>query len=209
MDDAIALTIAELMIYTPERYSTEIFAAARQYWKDGSRGGFTTRMNGTIKFGLTAAFEQGASVSGVEPDEFEAPDTKLMTDIITDEKSHVGELLTFLDGLANDKSKTLASADYRLHMWANRYQAVLDQARIHFGGKKRLTWVLGSAEHCQTCLDLSKIVAWAQEWDASGIRPKSPDLACHGYNCACEMAETTRRRSPKALERIMNAIGAA
>lgn len=204
--DALALALVDLMIYTPERYTDEIFSAARQFWKDGSKPGLTSRMNATIKFGLMAAFEQGAGDSGVEADEFEPEDIALINGIIAEERSHVPDLVLFMDALANDPTKTLASADYRLRMWANRYPAVFDQAKIHFGGKRRLGWQLGFAEHCETCVALSKIVAWAKEWEASGIRPKSDRLACHGYNCKCAMVEVKKRRSPRAFERIMRAI---
>ena len=151
-DLAVGGVLVELMIYTNERYSNEIFQAARQYWKDGSKGGFKTRMNGTIKFGLNAAFEQGASVVGVEPDEFNSEDKDYINSIIDEEKSHVSDLLDFIDKLANDPTARLSDADYRLNMWANRYPDVQDQAKVYFGKKTRLKWTLGDAEHCETCL---------------------------------------------------------
>jgi hypothetical protein len=205
-DLAVGGILAELMIYTNERYFNEIFQAARQYWKDGSKGGFKTRMNGTIKFGLQAAFEQGASVVGVEPDEFESEDRDFINAIIEEEKSHVPDLLSFIDGLANDPTARLSDADYRLNMWANRYPDVQDQAKVYFGKRTRLQWTLGDAEHCETCLALSNIVAWAQEWQVAGIQPKSRDLACKGYNCACSLDITSKRRSPNALSRILDAM---
>lgn len=206
-DVAAGAMIAELQIYTFERYRTEIFQAARLYWKEGVRGNFTTRMFGTIKFGLQAAFDQGASVVGVEPDDYEDADKQFIADIIAGEKSHVSGLLDFLDGLARSGIKNLSDADYRLEMWANRYPDVQGRAESHFGKRRRLQWVLGDAEHCETCLALSGIVAWAQEWEVSGIQPKSRKLACNGYHCACEFQETKRRRSPNALRRIFEIIG--
>ncbi|MFA6204293.1 MAG: hypothetical protein WC710_14040 [Gallionella sp.] len=202
------LQLAELKgAYTPDRYTREVYQAAAQYWKDGNKGGFTTRMNGTIKFGLQSAWEEGAASVDVAKEDFSPEDKDEIAEIIDTEKSYVSGLLDFMDGIANDPKAKLTDADYRLDMWANRYQDVVSQAMIYFGGKIRLAWVLGEAEHCETCLALSRIVAWAKEWDESGIKPKDQRLACHGFNCACEMEETSRRRSPKAFDRIMAIIG--
>lgn len=192
--------------YTDDRYRKEVYQAAAQYWKDGNRGGFTTRMYGTIKFGLQSAYEQGADSVGVPLEDFEQDDKDRIDKIITEEKSHVAGLLEFMDALANRPDAKLSDANSRLDMWVNRYSDVVSQAKLQFGGKKRMAWLLGDAEHCETCKQLSRIVAWAEEWDKSGIKPKDNRLECHGYNCACRMEETSRRRSPNALKRIMAAI---
>lgn len=193
--------------YTENRYTNELYAAAAGYWKNGIRGNFISAINGTVKFGLTSAFRQGAAAVEVNPDEFSAEDKAFLQSIIDEEKTHVQGLLEFVDGLARDPKAKLADVSPRIEMWAKRFTDVISRAKIHFGGKRRLAWRLGEAEHCTTCLALSKIVAWAQEWEQADIRPKDQRLECHGYNCACEMEETTRRRSPKALQRILQAIG--
>jgi hypothetical protein len=192
--------------FSNERYTREIYNAAAQYWKDGNKGGFRSRMNGTIKFGLPGAWEQGAASVEVVPADFSPEDKAALNAIITEEQSHVNDLLTFIDGLANNSSARLSDANPRLDMWIKRYNDVKNQALIRFGGKQRLQWKLGSAEHCETCLGLSNIIAWAQEWDKSGIKPKDKRLACHGYNCACELVPTDKRRTGRALEKIVNVV---
>jgi len=93
-------------------------------------------------------------------------------------------------------------------MWVNRYTDVKNQAKIYFGGKTRLMWVEGDTkEKCPTCLALNGIVAFAQEWEMSGVRPQSPPneiLNCGGWNCSCTLQVTDKRRSPNALQRIMD-----
>jgi hypothetical protein len=195
--------------YTDTRYSREIYDAAAQFWKNGSRGGFTTRMNATIKFGLTSAFEQGADSVGVSKEDFEQADLDYLAEIISEEQSHVGDLLDYLDGLANDPQAKLSDANYRLDMWANRFTDVFHRAVIAFGKKTRLVWKLGATEkHCESCARLNNIVAWAQEWEQAQIAPQSQVLACHGYNCDCALEQTTKRRTPKALHRIMEIVEA-
>lgn len=209
-DLAVGRTLIELLganFYDAARYERDIYAAATAYWKNGVKGNFTSAMNVTIKFGLKSAFEVGAESVDVSADEFTPDDRAVIDAIIAEEKSHVSGLLEFLDGLAQDPTKNLGMADGRLRMWVNRYEDVVSRARVHFGGKARLQWKLGEAEHCTTCLALNGIVAWALEWDEAGIKPKSPDLECKGYNCACTLEPTDRRRSPKAKQRILAAIG--
>lgn len=96
----------------------------------------------------------------------------------------------------------------RAQMWSNRYKESYNNAIILItkenGGN--LEWTLGEAEHCNTCISLSGIVAGAKEWDMIGIKPQSDRLECHGYNCKCELVPTDKRRSPNAYGRIEEAI---
>lgn len=93
----------------------------------------------------------------------------------------------------------------RAGMWANRWNDAYNEAtrQIALEEGYNMQWVLGEAEHCTTCLALSNIVAKAKEWEQSGWRPQSQDLECHGYNCKCSLEITDKRRTPKALARLL------
>ena len=119
------------------------------------------------------------------------------------EKTYVPGLFDYLDNLANTPGASLQSAVPRLQMWGNRWQGVYNEAVTYFGGKARFVWVLGPTEHCTTCAGLSGIVAWAKEWEMADIRPQSRRLECGGYRCQCQLLPSTRRRSPRALNRIL------
>jgi hypothetical protein len=101
----------------------------------------------------------------------------------------------------------------RIDLWVNRYTDVIGRARVYFGGKTRLKWTLGKTEeHCETCAALNGIVAFASEWELAGIKPQSPPnemLACGGWNCDCSLEVTDQRRSPNALDTLMNIATAA
>lgn len=98
----------------------------------------------------------------------------------------------------------------RADLWANRYnQAKSEAAQLiaeQSGGK--LVWKLGATEeHCETCAALNGIVAYASEWSMSGLRPQSAPnklLQCGGWRCDCSLSPTDKRRSPKALDTLMN-----
>ena len=92
----------------------------------------------------------------------------------------------------------------RAKLWANKWNAAYNEAlrviTIENGGN--LIWVLGEAEHCTTCLALNGIVASGKEWEASGWKPQSADLECHGYNCKCQLLPTSNRRSRDAAGQL-------
>jgi hypothetical protein len=97
----------------------------------------------------------------------------------------------------------------RSDMWANRYNEAYNDAVKYItqesGGK--LIWIYGEAEHCETCQSLNGIVAFASEWTTSGFKPQSAPnalLECGGWQCKCRLEVTTKRRTPKALDRLMN-----
>jgi len=99
----------------------------------------------------------------------------------------------------------------RADMWANQYNNSYNEAirliNLKFGGK--LTWVYGDADHCGTCRQLNGLTAFASEWEAAGVRPQSPPnpvLDCGGWRCACSLVHADKRRSPRAMESIMNAV---
>jgi hypothetical protein len=103
----------------------------------------------------------------------------------------------------------------RVQLWANRWNDVYNAAQVtitaEFGGK--LQWHLGKTEqHCPSCAALDGIVAFATEWEASGVHPQgAPNdaLECGGWRCDCSLVQTDRRRSPRALDRIMDIATAA
>lgn len=201
---------SSLKAYDAASYARGIDDAARAYWKEGVAGNFVTRMKQVTKFGLRDAFDQGASDVDVGPEDYTKEDTDFRDGIINDEQSHINDLLDYLDGLANDPNAKLDDANVRLDLWKQRYSDVVNRAKVRFGGKERLIWRLGQTEeHCDTCLKLNGIVAWAQEWDKSGVHPQQPpndNLECGGWRCDCRLESAPNRRTPKAFDKIMAAI---
>ena len=97
-------------------------------------------------------------------------------------------------------------------MWAHRYTDVVNQAKVWFGKRKKvkLKWEMGATEeHCATCAALNGIVAYAEDWERSGIHPQNPPnqaLECGGWRCDCALVPTTERATNNALERIQDIV---
>ena len=96
----------------------------------------------------------------------------------------------------------------RATMWANVYKEAYNEALrlITLDGGGNMIWHEGDTkDKCSTCKYLDGICASAKEWEIAGFRPQGSMLQCGGFNCGCELVPTTQRRSPKALDRLLNA----
>lgn len=79
----------------------------------------------------------------------------------------------------------------RVRMWGNSIFGVFTLGILHgIREGQHMAWVLGATDHCDTCLDLSTIVATRAEWRDSGWHTQSRELDCHGYRCQCRIVET-------------------
>lgn len=93
----------------------------------------------------------------------------------------------------------------RVELWVNRYDQIVSLARAMAGADKPLEWVMGEAEHCQSCLKLAGKVKRASYWKRAGILPATPNatfLECKGFQCACELKSTAKPISKGPLPRL-------
>jgi hypothetical protein len=76
-------------------------------------------------------------------------------------------------------------------LWTRSFDALFSKGQTYDPEDPRYIWRIGSTiEHCVDCLDMDGQSHTASEWEAAGIRPQSPDLACGGYNCDCSLVLT-------------------
>jgi hypothetical protein len=192
-----------------DTYDRQLWKYALDLYRGGDPGVFITDFVNAISNQLNRAWREGAGEMGVAPADMTDDDRNEIQAIINAEYEHILDLGTAItaaqQGTIQEFRDTFRS---RIDMWVNRYTDVKNQAKIYFGGKTRLEWVEGDTkEKCPTCLALNGIVALAQEWEQSGVRPQSPPnntLECGGWNCQCTLQVTDKRRSPMALQRIMD-----
>lgn len=163
---------------------------------------------------LSRAWREGAREVDVDPRDFTDDDLAKLDGIIQDQHEYILGLATDIEnariaGYTLDEFRTGFRS--RVDLWVNRYSETVNAAKIWFGGRTKLEWVLGKTEqHCSTCSKLNGIVAYASEWQASGFQPQAAPnamLECEGWRCDCELKPTDKRRSPKALETLMNIAG--
>lgn len=98
----------------------------------------------------------------------------------------------------------------RVPLWANRFNEAMSRANMTITAKLggRMIWKLGETEkHCTSCGALHNTVAFASEWELSGVHPQggpNDKLECGGWQCDCSLEPTDKRRSPKAWDKIMS-----
>ena len=198
-----------LAIKTIGQYDRQLWSYALALFRGGDSGEFIDKFATAIKVQLTKAFHEGAGDIGVSPDEFTDADKKYLQVLIDSEYDHVLNLASDIEA-ARDKTEEEFRTSFRsrIDLWINRYTEVVNDARIYFGGKTKLQWNLGETEeHCEQCIKLSGIIAFAYEWEESGIKPQNPPnpvLTCRGWKCDCTLDVTDKRRSPNALKRLMD-----
>lgn len=207
--------VFEAAMKTTNAYELHVWGYMRDYFAgEVNAFGFIDLMAAEIENQLWRGWREGAEVMGVYPEDFTDDDNVIIESMIVNEQN-------YLDGIAGDIEAFIAEGDHtdeefnarfrqRSVLWARGYQTAADQAKLHFGDKERMEWVLGSSEEsCETCLALNGIVAWAREWEEAAVMPGGSMLACGGWQCHCTLNKTDKRRTPKALDKILDIMTAA
>ena len=204
---------ARYMLYEPAEYKTaeymlrQIEGLVRSLYGGYIGGEFIDTMANVISGQLTQAFRQAYEDNGYT--DYFAPDYLQagLDAMILDQYNYVDG---FFKDIVNARidGTSIEPLLARARLWANQWTAAYNEAVRLMGieNGSRMIWTLGEAEHCTTCLNLNGIVAFASEWDAIGIKPQSDRLECHGFNCACSLEVTDKRRSPDAYGRIEEAL---
>ena len=202
-----------LLTKTSSTYTAHLWSASLHYFKDGDLSMFLDIFIEEIRAQLTRAFNQGARDVGVDPAEFTAEDLAHLQSWIDHEYNFVLRLAQDIQDLRtiNASLEEFRTAiRWRIDLWGNRFNEALNEARVYFGKRTRLQWrVGGTKEHCPQCSALDGIVAFAEEWDQSRVRPQHPvnwALSCEGWRCQCGLYPTTQRRSPRALNSILGIV---
>jgi len=156
---------------------------------DVSRRRFGTVLRGNLSRLGRRAFNDGLEDGGVED---AASDEDLAT---------IATILAEQSGYVTDFSKSLFSgaqvdAEARAILWANKsldsfYQAGLLSADAN----GMYVWKYGDTEHCDDCQRLNGQKHRLKDWHKEGWLPRSSELECKGFKCACELIKTKGRAS--------------
>jgi hypothetical protein len=174
-------------------------------------GDFIDIMQNLIHGQLSDAYESALADNGIMPGEATEQMRAQVQAFIESDQGYVESYYRDIIDAAVD-GKPIESVLYRVDLWASRwnevYQAAITTITSIYGGK--LIWVEGdTVDKCDTCVALNGICAFASEWEAAGVHPgggPNPLLKCAGWKCECRLDPTERRRSPRALDSIMNII---
>ena len=160
---------------TADYMEKQIVGLVRGVYSGAVGGDFIDIMANLISGQLTAAFATAYTDEGYDgalPDFLDAALTQMVVDQYTFVDQYYKDIVDArLDGTPVEPLLSRAG------MWANQWNAAYNEAirlmAAEYGGN--LMWILGEADHCETCLALNGIVASGVEWDESGWQPQSQD----------------------------------
>ena len=176
------------------------------YQGDIDEGDFIGEMIRLIEGQFTRAWNEGAASVGFDPKQMDAEDLALLKERIDAEMEFV---LGFTEDINNAAANGAPIGPYRerVKLWANRYNEVVNDARLHFGKKRQhLKWELGATEeHCKTCAKLDGVVATALAWEKRGLHPQgapNEKLECGGWRCDCKLTPTNEPLTKGGIPKV-------
>jgi len=152
---------------------------------------FFDSMMGTIRTGFTKAWYEGAAKCGIKPNELSPEERLQMEATINNQFQYIDGVATAIEAGSQANKGKLTPLLRRADIWVNGYRATVTQAQIMACKDKKLKWIEGDTKvKCVDCLAYDQRVYRGSTWVRYGIRPQSPELACHGFNCQCRFEVT-------------------
>lgn len=154
---------------------------------------FTADARSLINRRLMQAWLEGAAKCGITQDDMTEDEFLIIGQIVKDEVDYLPDFTKAIVENSKKNGGALEPLLIRADMWVNRYNDVVNRAQVTSCGDKKFMWQLGpTEEHCEDCAKYNGRVYRGSTWNKYGILPKSRDLACHGFNCRCELVPTNK-----------------
>lgn len=199
-------------------YRRGLRSAIRALWNeliDVSQ--FETEVRSLINRRLNEAFDEGARTFGVTPEEYTLEEFRIIAEVIQNELLYVNSLALRILEYKNS-GEGITSAFGIIDSWVNRYNDLVNRAKVVVGENEKLIWELGPTEHCSTCSRLAGKVKRSKYWEEHVMpqQPPNPNLECGGWKCQCKLTPTklplskgplpVYRGKPKRGRRILRRI---
>lgn len=192
-------------------YRRSLRALARGYYNgDFERFTFVDDMVGAISRNLTQAWNNAAQECGLSPDEITEEESAVLKQKINGQFQYILGLADAIEA-AKENEEAVTTLFDRIELWVNRYDEVFQLGRTLFCGDKKMKWRRDPAkDSCPDCVKFDGRVYRASVWAKNNVYPKSPDLACGGFRCGCNLEETddpiTKGRVPKLTGKKKNLV---
>lgn len=168
-----------------------------------SYSAFVSSMENLIIAQLRLAWFEGMEENGLTEDDMTNEWAGILNEIIMTEQDHIAGFAIDIEKARRAESP-LDPLMSRADTWGNRYPDVINRARVITAAVgEKLEWVYGDTDHCETCLSLNGIVAYASEWAVSAYHPQQPPnsyLDCGGWKCRCRLVPTSKRRTANVAD---------
>jgi hypothetical protein len=170
------------------------YALWRGVWEYGE---FLDGFSMSLVWGLQNAWYEGAESVGIKRDELTDFERNLLQVGIIEQESYVPAFGLWIMQNSRENKGKWGAVEYRVYIWANRYQDFVNRGRAAAHNDPKLKWVVGATKKsCKDCQRLSGRVYRASVWSKYNLAPRSNKLACKGYFCLCNFEPTTDRCTP-------------
>lgn len=162
------------------------------------RDRFRLRLMQIIRGYGMQAYRDGLTDAGVEGVELDPEEEAEAEAFIGEQRAYVTAVA---EAIYKDERVTPDEAAGKPEMWFNKSVYPLYTMGLASASKNALfEWVMGNAEHCDSCKALSGQRRRFSFWQ-DHIMPKDSRLQCHGYRCACNLVPYQGRASGGRLPR--------
>ena len=170
-------------------------------------GSFIDSMAALVSRQISLAYQNAWRDEGIEGEKMPGYLTESAESLILEQYDFVDGFYRDIVDARVDKSP-LDGLYSRAEMWAARFNEAYNEAvtQITLANGGKLVWELGATEqHCVTCSELNGKVAFASQWEQSGLKPQSAPndgLQCQGWHCDCALTPTDARRTKKVMDKL-------
>lgn len=187
-------------------YRASLRSPVRASWSGAfSFDQFFDAMMTAIRQGITQAWNEGAKLAGLAPNELTPAELIAREQTINNEFNFIAEFGARIEENSKANGGKLGTVFNMLGPWVNRWQDAKNRAQEVASTDPKLRWNLGVAEHCPSCVKLSDKVKRASFWNAADVHPQQPPndkLECGGWECKCFFTPTDDPLSRGPLPRL-------
>lgn len=181
-----------LALKTVAYYERALNRAVLDFYRDDiDAGEFIDEMVRLIEGQFERAWNEGSREAGIDPQTHSEDDDAELQQRIDKELDFVLDYAEAIEK-ARIEGAPVGPLQDRVTLWANRYNEVVNEAKIYFGKQLRFEWVYGDTDHCDTCIELNGIVATGETWEESDWQPQGSNLDCGGWRCQCTLQPTKK-----------------
>jgi len=191
-----------------EQYRSELRSTVRALWS-GAIDDFQAWESFQIDINrsFTYAYRQGSAEVGIQPSDWTPQERIWLAQHINAELGYIDGFIDAIVQGSKANGGKLAPLFSRVELWVQRYLEVYTQGQMTAKDDPKLKWIQTAMEGCISCLKLANKVKRKSQWEAAGLYPQVPILACMQSAggptvCKCHFEPTTEPASKGPLPRI-------
>lgn len=173
----------------PDQYRQNLRGPLYGLWSGKiGRDDFIDQYQIAIDAGLRNAWIEGMQAAGLTEEDMTQEEETALASFVLEQYEYVAGLADYIELNSKANKGKLEALMPRLGQWVNRYNQARSRALLLAKSDPLLTWHEGPThEKCDDCIYSDGRTYRASVWKRWGWETQSPDLACGGFECQCEL----------------------